>query len=522
MLGHANLLIRTDGGAVLFDPLFHDEHHEGVYDVYPPRRVDIQALPDFDVVVLSHAHADHFDLPSISLLPRRIPVLVPADPDMIACLRGLGFAQVVPVEDLEPVTIGELELVPTPASAGAREHGFLVRHGGVTVWNMVDTFPSLSAIDGVLRAFGAIDVLLAPWQPLHDTGVSSGIGPQFPHRMYSRILAMIGRINPRVLVPGACGFWAIGVAAWTNAALFPLTRERFVSDLAGLDPDLAQRVLTLEPGDAITASPRGISHEQGLLNYVSTTRDYDWRDRAFRPLDLLGPPLQEHRGETASVGECEAAIQSLFEDVLPEFIAENSGAFSLHQRWQLVRQYEVVFDAGERRYWTTRFEDGGLVAAPGEDPLRTAYTVISAGLLIGLIAGSVSWEYAEMSGELRRFDFSYIVDERGLHVPQLGLADPLAALLGSQSSLEQFRANKIEALDGEYREALAKMGIDPDELLASPDDVPRSRTPLIDPTAIAASVMERINIVPKDLDTKKSEGYGSAGKSAQDEKLDPS
>ena len=108
MLGHANLLVRGGETAVLFDPLFHNTHHEGVYDVYPPREIDTGALPDFDAVVLSHAHADHFDLSSISLLPRGVPVLVPADPTMLAALEGLGFHQVIAVEDLDPIQAAAL------------------------------------------------------------------------------------------------------------------------------------------------------------------------------------------------------------------------------------------------------------------------------------------------------------------------------------------------------------------------------------------------------------------------------
>ncbi len=509
MHGHANLLVYGQGAGILFDPLFYGEHHEGVYDVYPPRSFDLDKIGRFDAVVISHAHADHFDPSSVALLPRKVPIITAGDPDITSSLRGLGFHQVIRAESFAPIRVGGVEVIPTPAAAGALEHGFVLRDQETTVWNMIDTFPSAAAIEQVLDAYGPIDLLVAPWQPLHDAAVSTGGGPAFPHGMYSRILTTIARINPRVLVPGACGFWAVGPAAWTNKLLFPLTRERFQRDLAKLDPKLAERVSILEPGESLTLTPRGIAHEQGLIACVTRTGDYDWRDRAFRPLDVLGPPVTEHRGEAASLAECGEAVRGLFEAALPEFVAEHERAFEWHRRWCPVYQYEVVFHEGARQYWTLRFGPEGLAVQVGEDPLRTAFVVLTAGLLIGLIAGTVSWGYAEMSGELRRFDFSYHVDERGLHVPHtVGLTDPLTVMLGSSAEQEYFRANVIEALDERYREAVRAAGWDPDEILHTNQGSPGvPQLAPIDPTAIAQSVMQQIKLVS--LNSKQAVPYGA-------------
>ena len=129
-------------------------------------------LPDLDLwldpwdakprAFVSHAHADHFDLPSVNLLPRRVPVLLPDDGEMIACVRGLGFTQVAILRDFEAIELGELTIVPTPAAPGAIEHGFILVHDGVTAWNMIDTFPSEAAIDMVLDQYGPIDLLISP------------------------------------------------------------------------------------------------------------------------------------------------------------------------------------------------------------------------------------------------------------------------------------------------------------------------------------------------------------------------
>ena len=496
MLGHANVLISSPHGAVLFDPLFYGVHHEGVYDIYPPRSFDLQALGHFDAVVVSHAHADHFDPASLALLPRGVPLIVPSDTEMIACLRGLGFQHLIRAQDFEPIRLGSMELIPTPAAAGALEHGFVLRDEEATVWNMVDTFPSPAAIEQVLERFGPIAALLAPWQPLHDTAVSTGAVPVFPHGMYSAILTTIARINARVVIPGACGFWAVNAAAWTNKLLFPLTRERFIRDLERLDSILAKRVQPLEPGDAVTVTPRGVALDRGLAACVSLEQPYDWRDRAFDPLSLLGPPLREHRGPAASVLECGEAIADFFKKAMPEFVADYERAFVWHRLWEPVYQVEVVFDEGQRRYYTMSFEGGALEVSEGLDPLRTAFVAVTAGLLVGLIAGSLSWDYAMMSGEMRRFSFNYGVDERGLRVPHsVGLHDPLTMMLGAASERENFMANLIEALDENYRQTLREDGREPEQALVQARDAPAIKAvPTFDPTRIAESVMQQVNM----------------------------
>lgn len=494
MLGHANLLVRTQAGSLLFDPLFYGVHHEGVYDVYPERELSLASLPHFDAVVLSHAHADHFDLPSVNLLPRSVPILIPDDGEMRACVEGLGFRDIITLHDFETLTIGELKLTPTPASVGAREHGFVLEHEGVRVWNMIDSFPSEAAVAAVLERHGPIDLLLSPWQPLHDSAVSLGAIPMFPHAMYSRILTTIAQVRPRLLVPGACGFRAVGPAAWTNRLLFPLTRERFVHDLALLDPELAANVQVLEPGDGLTITRDGVAFDSALLGYVRAKHEYDWRERAFRPLDLLGPALVEHR-EAASLAECGDALRSLFEQELPAFVEAHPSLFRWHRQWRPIRQYEVVFAGGERLTWSAGFSADGLTVTPGDSPLRTCFSSMTAGLLIGLIGGALSWDFAEMSGELRRIDFTYDVDARGLRLPHtIGLEDPLAVMLSGAVEREQYRAGLVEALAGAYQQAI-DAGVVTEAPIA---EMVSTSNSLIDPTAIATQVMKSLGVIQVD------------------------
>ena len=77
-LGHAMALAEVSGLRLLFDPLLDDSHHGGVFEVFPPRRLDVEALrPDF--VLISHRHPDHFDVRSLRRLSKLDPDTIDKD-----------------------------------------------------------------------------------------------------------------------------------------------------------------------------------------------------------------------------------------------------------------------------------------------------------------------------------------------------------------------------------------------------------------------------------------------------------
>src|SRR5580765_5391164 len=76
-LGHQGWLFQSDRAAILVDPLLCEEFgaaQQLEYRVFPPRALDLAKLPPLDAVVLSHEHDDHFDLPSLAKLSRKIPI----------------------------------------------------------------------------------------------------------------------------------------------------------------------------------------------------------------------------------------------------------------------------------------------------------------------------------------------------------------------------------------------------------------------------------------------------------------
>src|SRR5256885_6109504 len=91
-VGHATVLVRFDGTTLLTDPVYSDR-------LVVPRRivapgVPLGQLPPLDVVLVSHGHMDHLDVPTHRRLPTRDTVAVVAKglTDLVA---GRGYPEVL-------------------------------------------------------------------------------------------------------------------------------------------------------------------------------------------------------------------------------------------------------------------------------------------------------------------------------------------------------------------------------------------------------------------------------------------
>ena len=78
-IGHATYLLNTGDVTVLTDPIFSERASPvgwaGPERLVPPA-VPLEQLPSIDVVVISHNHYDHLDLPSLKVLQKNNPNLI--------------------------------------------------------------------------------------------------------------------------------------------------------------------------------------------------------------------------------------------------------------------------------------------------------------------------------------------------------------------------------------------------------------------------------------------------------------
>lgn len=129
-IGHATMLLRVGGRTILTDPVFHPRVGVGLVlaTVGPLRHqqpaLPIVRLPKIDLILLSHAHFDHLDRPSLHALSRRFP----GTP--LVCAKGTRDL----VEDLAFGPVTELAWEESIRVAGVTISAVPVTHWGPRVF----------------------------------------------------------------------------------------------------------------------------------------------------------------------------------------------------------------------------------------------------------------------------------------------------------------------------------------------------------------------------------------------------
>ena len=123
-IGHTTFLIRLDGTTILTDPVFGSRigiRLAGSLTLGPSRLVPpalrMRDLPPVDLVLVSHAHMDHYDLASLRRLEQDVPVLFAQDTTEF--IEGFDFTN-----------IQELDWGQSAEVKGVRIEALRVRHWG--------------------------------------------------------------------------------------------------------------------------------------------------------------------------------------------------------------------------------------------------------------------------------------------------------------------------------------------------------------------------------------------------------
>jgi L-ascorbate metabolism protein UlaG (beta-lactamase superfamily) len=143
-IGHASFLVQFTDLNVLIDPNFANWLF--LLKRLKVAGIKIEHLPPIDLVLLTHAHFDHFHKPTIRRLPSPKIGVMPWGMGDLA--RGLGFGRVVELQWWESFSHGDWKVTLTPSKHwGARtlhdEHrgygGFLLEHQGRRVYHAGDS-----------------------------------------------------------------------------------------------------------------------------------------------------------------------------------------------------------------------------------------------------------------------------------------------------------------------------------------------------------------------------------------------
>ena len=151
-LGHASFLLRGCGQNILIDPVFSDycapfPFHVPALKRKVPPPLALQELPEIDLILLTHTHYDHCDLPTLRAFPRDTKIIVAQGHK--AWLMRQGFTQVEELAWWQNRVVNDLRITATPAQHFTarslfdrnRGHwcGWCIEGAGHTLWHAGDS-----------------------------------------------------------------------------------------------------------------------------------------------------------------------------------------------------------------------------------------------------------------------------------------------------------------------------------------------------------------------------------------------
>jgi len=118
-LGHSTVLMKLEGEFWITDPVFC-ERASPVQWAGPKRfhkpPITIAELPDLKGVILSHDHYDHLDKSAVKALARKTQhFYTPLGVGDLLATWGIAKTKITQLDWWQSVTVGEMELVSTPA-----------------------------------------------------------------------------------------------------------------------------------------------------------------------------------------------------------------------------------------------------------------------------------------------------------------------------------------------------------------------------------------------------------------------
>jgi L-ascorbate metabolism protein UlaG (beta-lactamase superfamily) len=252
-VGHATVLVRFDGVTFLTDPVYSSR-------LIVPKRlvapgVPLERLPPLDVVLVSHGHMDHLDVPTHRMLPKHDTVAVVAR-NLTDLVADAGYRDIVELGWGEHVTLGGARITALQVNHWGTRNlvpdnrgytGFLVEHPDGTLF-----FPGDTAYYPGFREYGAqydIDVALLP------IGAYSPPSFRRVHMNPEDALTTLVDLRARYMVPIHWGTFVIS---------YEPTEEpvRWVEELAA-ERGLTEQLAVLRHGESRRFPGRALTEAAG-------------------------------------------------------------------------------------------------------------------------------------------------------------------------------------------------------------------------------------------------------------------
>jgi hypothetical protein len=308
-IGHHCWLFQGERGRLLVDPLLLPRW--GFTDsvelrAWPPRRFDMARFPAIDAVMITHEHEGHFEIPSLAVIDRRVPIYLSERSSLATrqFIGEMGF-EVRLMSPERPIAVGDLELLPMTADqvrARADEWDvapFLVRDtgGDGSFFSQVDMRVNDSMwqiAKGKLKRPGLWSYTNNhnQWDFLYAWRYPP---PRNLYRLVSDVFAYHQTMCDEWAAPAAVliaggGFTFGGDQAWLNEAVFPLPSSEVAEALAALDPN--QKVLAPIPGHTLIMRGGELVEVEPQSEFVAAAPRAEWPERRGEPpawLEEYGP-----------------------------------------------------------------------------------------------------------------------------------------------------------------------------------------------------------------------------------------
>jgi L-ascorbate metabolism protein UlaG (beta-lactamase superfamily) len=243
-IGHATVLLRLGGMNILTDPVMSARIGVGlgIMTGGPKRLIDAALtpwqLPPLDLILVSHAHFDHLDRPTLRRLPKHVPVITARHTHDL--IRDLGFTTVTELQWGESLRVAQARITARQVQHwGARtfydqHRGFnaylmeagrrRVLYGGDTGFH--EHFRDIGKVDLAILGIGGYDPYIQAhaspeqaWQmaeqvradfvlPMHHSTFRLSYEPV--HEPLERMLDAAGRQSERIVVREVGQTWTCG------------------------------------------------------------------------------------------------------------------------------------------------------------------------------------------------------------------------------------------------------------------------------------------------------------------------